>query len=134
MILTGVAPLVGGDVQIVPGSGLLTLLGASPLQRIGLSPGAGALTFGGIAPALLTDLRLTPATAALLLSGQLPGLGGSVQIIPGTGALNIVGFNPVLTAIGSALLEIALQMRPSVLSIALIMDAPTRTFTLRMED
>lgn len=92
--LTGVAGHL--DLAIRPGTGALTVVGATPtvVRGSSITPAVGSVTFFGTVPLLGTPTAITPATGALLLTGAPPLAVNPQFLTPGAGTLVLLGAPP----------------------------------------
>lgn len=93
----GIGTSAGGAV--FPGAGSLTFNGLAPHIGLGLQtvmPGAGVLQFDGQVPQIIVPLFARPGAGSMVLDGLAPTLGQTLSALPGAGAMTIAGLVPTI--------------------------------------
>lgn len=81
---------------VTPGAGALTLGGLTPslIRGTVAYPGSGTLAFGGLAPTVVQGRTVSPGVGLLALAGLAPSLIQGTVAYPGAGALTLAGLAP----------------------------------------
>lgn len=97
-----IKPAAGGGVSVTPGSGTVSVQGASPTATAGVNafPGTGSVAVQGFAPTVSvgSSVSVTAGNGSIDVQGFAPVVGIGASATAGAGSVAVQGFAPTVSA------------------------------------